>query len=357
MDRFLGVLGDKVAGDDLSPATAENYSRDLAEFVDMAGPQTILDDITGPDVDRFVLNFRKTPDGRFKNSDHKDAKLRGVGSQVRFRNSLSGLFSHATRQCWVEANPMIWANVKPRMERTQNAARKALQPSAATALLEVPRKADSVPTAERARAPRADQVTTARDTFLIALMTEAGPRVSEVSNANRADIEILDDGTCWLTVMGKGRKVRRLPLSDLTMRLYREYLTQERPTARARVRTARDGQPYVVNPVEDAEQALVLTWRGTRMKPRDIQYMLQRRCAQLPAGASRVTPHGLRHTAATLLLASGAADIRMVKELLGHSSLAVTSVYLDTVSDELAAAVRAHPITGAQGSGNSLLAD
>ena len=83
------------------------------------------------------------------------------------------------------------------------------------------------------------------------------------------------------------------------------------------------------------------------MKPRDIQLMVERTSKRLPADVRRrVTPHGLRHTAATLLLASGAADIKTVKEILGHANIATTGIYLDSIDGEAARAVRMHPVTG-----------
>jgi site-specific recombinase XerD len=82
------------------------------------------------------------------------------------------------------------------------------------------------------------------------------------------------------------------------------------------------------------------------MQPRDVQNLVDRLCKNLdPDVRRRVTPHGLRHTAATLLLSSGAADVKTVQSLLGHESLATTGIYLDQVKGEMIKAVASHPVT------------
>jgi site-specific recombinase XerD len=76
--------------------------------------------------------------------------------------------------------------------------------------------------------------------------------------------------------------------------------------------------------------------------------------ARTPARIRRdATPHALRHTSATLLLAAG-WDVKVIAELLGHASIATTGVYLDRIDGELAAAIRAHPLTAGPGPGGDL---
>jgi site-specific recombinase XerD len=86
------------------------------------------------------------------------------------------------------------------------------------------------------------------------------------------------------------------------------------------------------------------------MHPRDVQLMVHRMVARMPPEVRRsVTPHGLRHTAGTLLLLSGAADPATVRDLFGHSNLSTTSAYLDTEKAQLIQAVRQHPVTAHRG--------
>lgn len=342
--RYLRMVRRSVIGHTLAATTASNYERDLTEFVTLAGPTRILDDLTAEDVDDIVIEYGSKPDGRHRPRPGKTIKTRGPGAQARFRQSVARLFSEAVLEGWVEANPMPRTRVRPRTRDLKDAARTALPQSAATALLDVP---FAVP-AKGERQRRADMALGLRDEFILRLFMEAGPRVSEVSNANRADLTTDDDGDNWLTVTGKGNKTRRVPLSPGTKAAYDAYIEDERPEPRPRShKDPETGEPVITAPVEDAEAALLLTWRGLRMKPRDIQLMVERTAKRLPADVRRrVTPHGLRHTAATLLLASGAADIKTVKEILGHASIATTGIYLDTIDGEAARAVRMHPVTG-----------
>lgn len=348
VERYLRGVRRAVQGHSLSATTAANYERDLTEFVELAEKQlgggALLDDLTADDIDDIVLEYGSKPDGRHRPKPGKTIKTRGPGAQARFRASVARLFTEAVLEGWVEANPIPRTKVRPTVGDLKDAARKALPESAAAALLDTPYAAP----ADGDRARRVDMQLGLRDEFLLRLFMEAGPRVSEVSNADRADLSTDDDGAHWLTVTGKGNKIRRVPLSPGTRAVYDAYIADERPEPRPRTRKdAETGEPVETTGLKDAEAALVLTWRGLRMKPRDIQYMVERACKALPVDVRRrVTPHGLRHTAATLLLASGAADIKTVKEILGHANIATTGIYLDTVDGEAARAVRMHPVTG-----------
>ena len=344
VDRYLHGVRRAVAGHSLSPATAANYERDLTEFVTLAGPEAILDDLTAGDIDDIVIEYGSKPDGRHRPKPGKVIKTRGAGAQARFRQSVARLFTEAVLEGWVEANPIPRTKVRPKVRDLRDAARTALPQSAAAALLDVPHAASG----DNERAHRTDMQMGLRDEFILRLFMEAGPRVSEVSNANRGDLSTDDDGNHWLTVLGKGNKTRRVPLSPGTKAAYDEYIETGRPAAKPRTRKdPATGEQVTTVPVDDAEAALLLTWRGLRMKPRDIQLMVERTSKRLPADVRRrVTPHGLRHTAATLLLASGAADIKTVKEILGHANIATTGIYLDSIDGEAARAVRMHPVTG-----------
>ncbi len=340
--RYLRNVERAVTGGSLAETTAAYYRRDVEEFVELAGADTILDDLTAEDLDDVMLAFAAKPDGRY--ATPVPEKTRGKGSQARFRTSVAQLFNEALASGWIEANPVPRMRVKPTAPSLKTSVRRrALPQSSADALIE-----RAAPPPESA-SKRGDQKLNLRDTFLLRLMVESGPRVSEISRANRSDFDRRDDGTTWLCLHGKGDKVRDVPLSPETWQAYQAYEREERPQAAPRVQR-KDGVEVQTVSAADAEQALVLTWRGRRMMPRDIQLMVHRAVAGLPADVRReVTPHGLRHTAATLLLSSGAADIATVRELLGHESIATTGIYLDRIDYELSRAVAAHPVTSRAG--------
>lgn len=331
--EYLRGVHRAVLGGSLSPATLRNYERDLAEFCELAGPDTVLDSLTAADLDDILLAYAARPDGRFtrrlKTTD-EGSPGRGLGAQARFRQSMSRLFSHATRAGWVQVNPIPDMQVKPRVRGVSSVARKALPQRTAVELLDMP--------AASSRKSRSDQQLAVRDEAILRILVEVGPRVSELCALDRSDVETWD-GTTWLHVRrGKGGKSRSLPLSAGTATAVSLWINSPRPAPPAEDIPERQ---------EDAERSLFVSYRGRRMKPRDIQYLVERMSNKLPAAVRRrVTPHGLRHTAATLLLSSGAADIKTVQSLLGHESIATTGVYLDQVSEELVRAVAAHPVTG-----------
>lgn len=361
VDRYLDGVGRAVAGHSLAATTASNYRRDLAEFVELAGAATVLDDITGAQLDDIVLAYGARPDGRYR-SNREDGsalpapgagKTRGAGATRRFQSSVSRFFERATRERWIEANPVLDAEVRVKRPRTSDPSRKALPTPVARALLDgttsTPPGAATKPGADRDLGPR--------DELIFRLLLETGIRVSELCSIDQADIEerIVGEGDgggddyatqTWLRVLGKGSKERWVPLSPGTVAMIEAYVAGSRPTPQPRtVKDPESGERVVTVGVEDAERALLLTWRGLRIRPRDVQLMVKRSCDALPPRLRRrVTPHGLRHTAATVLVHHG-VPVNVIKDLLGHASIATTDVYLDTVAEELVAAVNQHPLT------------
>lgn len=330
--EYLVTVERAVLGGSLSSTTQDSYRRDLGEFVDLAGKDRILDDLSAADIDDIVLAYAARPDKRYS-ARPKPASAgtagRGPGAQSRFRQAISRLFTHAERRGWVQLNPMPDTVVRPKAKGMSAAARKALPEAAATELLGIPDLLEVK--------ARKDQKLSDRDQAILRVLLEVGPRVSELCSFDRSDLSN-KDGVWWLSIRhGKGDKARDLPLSASTAQVLRTYLDGPRPVPPATDPAER---------VEDAQRAMFVTFRGRRIQPRDIQNLVERACKALPADVRRrVTPHGLRHTAATLLLSSGAADVKTVQSLLGHESLATTGVYLDQVSGELVRAVASHPVT------------
>lgn len=153
-------------------------------------------------------------------------------------------------------------------------------------------------------------ITNQRDRVLIALFLATGLRVSEMHSLNRDSIsfqvEIDAAGNEHFLgageVIGKGRKLRKFYVDELTLRIYAEYL-----------RTRKDDHP-----------ALFLSERRKRMSVGAIQYTLRSWCKKL--GIPHINVHRLRHTFATNL-ANAHIDSLVLKDLLGHSSLATSQRY------------------------------
>ena len=147
-----------------------------------------------------------------------------------------------------------------------------------------------------------------RDRALLELLYATGCRASEVSNLAVHDVH-LADGFC--TCRGKGDRERVVPLNRRAADVVREYLEIERP-ALAR---AAGAEP----------RWLLLSRRGRRLRRERIWELLKLYAARAGAG-NLVSPHTLRHSFATHLVAGG-ADLRQVQEMLGHARITTTQIY------------------------------
>lgn len=320
--RYLRACEGRVSVGSISPRTLENYSSDLREFSAHVGPQVILDDITGEQVDAAVQAFGSAPDRRYGDPANKSGPGKAVSTQVRFWRSVAQFFRHAERQAWVQVSPMTWASLKPRSRGGLRTARTALSFEQASALL---RHGAGDPGVKG----RSHEMNHERDTFIIMALLVLGLRVSEVVHADVDDFRWVEGSEVW-RVTGKGGEVRHLPLSARLSSTKRAYL-EKRPDVAA----------------GPGAKALVRTGRGGRMTSRDVQRLLHRAYQRVrvaePEHAREITPHALRHTAATIMLASG-WDVKVVSKMLGHSSVAITSTYLDELPGELAEAVSRNPL-------------
>jgi integrase/recombinase XerC len=162
-----------------------------------------------------------------------------------------------------------------------------------------------------------------RDKLIVELLYATGIRVSELCGL---DIDDIDTGRRLLRVLGKGNKQRTVPFGRPALTALTDWLA--------------DGRPTLVTP--DSGPALLLGPRGRRIDPRQARTVVHQTVSAV-AGAPDIGPHGLRHSAATHLL-EGGADLRVVQELLGHSTLATTQLYTHvTVARLRAVHDQAHP--------------
>jgi integrase/recombinase XerC len=164
-----------------------------------------------------------------------------------------------------------------------------------------------------------------RDTALFALIYGCGLRLSEALGLSRADAPLGE----VLTVIGKGRKTRQLPVLPAVREAVAAYLAR---------------CPFALS----ADDPLFVGARGGPLHPRLVQARMTalRGWLDLPASA---TPHALRHSFATHLLAAG-GDLRAIQELLGHASLSTTQRYTAVETERLLAIYdEAHPRARADG--------
>ena len=170
-----------------------------------------------------------------------------------------------------------------------------------------------------------------RDRVILELLYGSGLRVSELFGL---DLDAVDVRQAELRVVGKGRKERIVPISGKALEALAGYLPRRHELAHPRTRKLDD-------------KALLISVRGRRLGVRAIQKLVQRYGA-LGAGRPDLHPHALRHSYATHLL-EGGADLRVIQELLGHSSLATTQRYTHVSLDQLLTVYdKAHPLARAK---------
>jgi integrase/recombinase XerD len=156
------------------------------------------------------------------------------------------------------------------------------------------------------RAPQPADRFFLRDRALLETLYATGCRASEVVNMKLADLYI-DSAFCRCT--GKGSKQRIVPLGKSAIAAIKSYLGESRSEL-----------------TSDPSVGWVFVSRGGRRLTREMLWVLVKKYARRTSLHSKVSPHTLRHSFATHLLAGG-ADLRTVQELLGHSSIGTTQIY------------------------------
>ena len=153
-----------------------------------------------------------------------------------------------------------------------------------------------------------------RDRAILELLYATGARVSEVVSL---DIDDLVDQT-MVRLFGKGSKERIVPVGSYAQRAVEAYLVRVRP---------------VLAKLGKGTPAVFLNQRGSRLSRQSVWQIISD-AADKAKLAAEVSPHTLRHSFATHLL-EGGADVRVVQELLGHSSVATTQIYTLITVDAL----------------------
>ena len=178
-------------------------------------------------------------------------------------------------------------------------------------------------------APDTETVEGLRDVALLELLYGTGARVSEICALDVDDIRpVLDDPELGLRLVGKGDKERIVPLGNYAAKAVNAWLVRGRPS------WAGAGH---------GDHALLLNTRGRRLSRQSAWAVIRRAGQAAGLGVEHLSPHSLRHSYATHLL-DGGADVRVVQELLGHSSVTTTQIYTLVTADHLREVYRSsHP--------------
>lgn len=277
----------------LSKNTVSAYGRDLGSFVDfLKSSKTAIESANSETVSKFVAELRVK-----KLSESSIArKVVAIRSWYNFLEKDAGISN--------QVKEYLPPKIPKRLPK-------------ALTIDEVSRLIDSCD----------DSIIGIRNRALLELLYATGARVSEAVALNVGDISMSEDSVVTVKVKGKGGKERLVPLGSYAQRALDQYLVRSRPVLLKKSNVA----AFFLN------ESL-----GTRLS-RQSGWQVVKDSAERAKVASEVSPHSLRHSFATHLL-DGGADIRVVQELLGHSSVTTTQIYTLVTIDKLRESyIAAHP--------------
>ncbi|RMI04664.1 site-specific tyrosine recombinase XerD [Cellulomonas triticagri] len=286
----------------LSTNTLAAYRRDLDRYLAhlAAAGRTRVADVGEADVEDFLTAVRTGADGR---------AVLSASSAKRAVVAVRGWHRFCVLEGMADADPA-----------------RAVRPPKQAQVLP---KAISTHDVERLldAASLGDGPVPLRDRALLELVYSTGARISEAVGLDVDDLD-LTPGRAAVRLFGKGRKERVVPVGAYAVEAVEAYLVRARPALATGTRTT-GGDP------RRSGSAVFLNTRGARLSRQSAWAVLRTAAerAGLP-GAEHVSPHTLRHSFATHLLAGG-ADVRVVQELLGHSSVTTTQIYTKVTPDTL----------------------
>jgi len=270
----------------LSANTVAAYRRDLGVYAAWLAEKGIdsLRDVTGATISEFAIHL----------GSREESPLT-ASSLARMLSTVRGFHRFLLDEGMVETD----AAHEIRPPKLSSRLPKAISVDQVSALL---------------AATDGESLQALRDKALLELLYATGARVSEAVDLNVDDV--IDQEVVRLT--GKGSKQRIVPLGSFARSAIDAYLVRARPILSTRGK---------------ATPALFLGMRGARLS-RQNAWLIIRAAAERAHLDVEVSPHTLRHSFATHLLAGG-ADVRVVQELLGHSSVATTQIYTLVTADTL----------------------
>jgi len=273
----------------LSPLTCKNYERDLISLSNYCKKFNIeyWENLTSNDARKFASESYR------KNLSSKSIQRRLSASRT--------FFKFLQREKYIEINPIqsIKAPKAPKRLPINIDADKMAK------LLDIP-----------TNSPIA-----IRDKAILELLYSSGLRLAELIQLNINDVDLSDSS---VSVIGKGRKERIIPVGNYAKKAIKEWLKY---------------RPKFIKNIEDA---MFISKRGTRLSARSIQSRVDY-WAKKQGIDSHISPHQFRHSFATHILESS-NDLRGVQELLGHANISTTQVYTHLDFQHLAQIYdKAHP--------------
>lgn len=283
-----------------STHTVTAYKADLQQFLSFCEEQLACDknNISVRNVDRLTIRLWL---GDLSDKEYKKTSIARKVAAIR------SFFNYCFKRGLIEKKP--------------------------TQLLAVPKKGRSLPktTSETdiTQMMALPDLTTPKgrqDRAILELFYSTGIRLSELTQLNITDF---DETAAQIKVLGKGAKQRIVPVGKQALDALKFHLSTRKQLFETRTDT-------------DAQKAIFLAAHGQRIYARAVQRLVKDYLLRV-SEVTQKSPHVLRHSFATHMLNQG-ADIRVIKELLGHSSLASTQVYTHTSTERLKKVyAQAHP--------------
>ena len=285
----------------LSANSIAAYKRDLAKFqAFLSGESLDLDNVSEEDIVKFEV-------------DQKTAGL-SLASINRSTSALKTFYKYLARE-YSLADPTTGIATNKLSRKLP----KALTVAEVVSLIDT--------------SDRASNLMALRDRAMLEILYGTGARVSEIVGINTGDFgKTTLEGAEIMTLKlrGKGSKERMVPLGSFAKLALENYLVRLRPQLVAKSTQSRSNNAFFLNS------------RGTRLS-RQSAWQIVIAAADACDLSGKVSPHVFRHSYATHLL-DGGADIRVVQELLGHSSVTTTQIYtLITIDKVREAYATAHP--------------
>jgi len=295
---------------DMSAHTLAAYENDVATFLGHTARirQKRVDALTPSDVDAFAIRA-------FLGELHKQRI--SASSSARKLSAIRTFVKFLRREDLIEDDPATLV-ASPKIPETIPA---HLTVGEMNRLLEMPDS--SMPLGRRDRA-------------ILELFYASGLRLSELVGLDMEDVNL---SARMVRVLGKGRKERLVPFNHTTVEAIRAYLKDRTGALGARGATGAKAKP---GRRVAAQAPLFLNYRGERLSARSVDRLVRRYVAECGAKFG-ISPHALRHSFATHLLANG-ADLRAIQELLGHARLSTTQRYTHVNAQQLIDVYRkSHP--------------
>jgi len=310
---------------DYSINTADSYKQDLLQFIQIqkiAENDDIAKVFTKINIRAFIYSL--------KDSGQKAKSI------ARKRSSLLSFGKFMMKEGVISANPVRLIAI-PKIEK--NIPAIITEPQ----MLELGENYDNPSKNEERVSQNPPSI---RDMLIIELLYGSGIRVSELHNLTKRSFDLSNK---IIRVIGKGNKERIVPATDVAIELLKRHLPiNARPSDYIFPRIARSGRKQTKNYSN-------LTQKRERLHKEDLSLLSVRRIRQIVnrelakvSSAKKKSPHILRHSFASHLLDNG-ADIRVVKEMLGHASLASTQIYTHiSIEKMLKSYKQAHPRSGSE---------